>query len=130
MTTETEVRTIDYKNRMRWFDTQCLRCHSKNITPAGKHVRQGVDFNVAEESWCHYVCEECGLEFGPVKYAEKIRLEAVRGITGRCHASDGSWKKGEDSKLATVCGKGVSPNNRVVDLERIDCTRCLERITR
>lgn len=49
--------------------------------------------------------------------------EAVRGLTGKWHATDGSWKIGF-SKLNTLCRNAISPNYRGNDTRPVNCLRC------
>lgn len=53
-------------------------------------------------------------------------MEAVKGLRGYWHYTNGGWLNGD--KLRTLCGKGISPNHRESDwdtvVQIIDCPKC------
>lgn len=63
-------------------------------------------------------------------------MEAVRGIRGYWHATEGEWTgcRGHiDSKLAVLCRgetEGIGPNERSIDTRKVDCPRCLKALGR
>lgn len=58
-------------------------------------------------------------------------MGAVKGLRGYWHYTNGGWFDG--GKLRTLCGRGVSPNNRELDWDKvksvIDCPKCRELLT-
>ena len=53
-------------------------------------------------------------------------MEAVKGQRGYWHYTNGEWFSKD--KLRTLCGRGVSPNNRRFNLDRVlvDCPKCIK----
>ncbi len=54
-------------------------------------------------------------------------MEAVKGLRGRWHLSDGSWDK-SGNKLNTYCQTSISPNFRRFNHVRIDCPKCQNKL--
>ena len=60
-------------------------------------------------------------------------MEAVKGIRGYWHATEGEWTGTRNSKLAVLCRgetEGIGPNHRSIDTRKVDCPRCLKALGR
>lgn len=53
-------------------------------------------------------------------------MEAVKGLQGHWHASDGSWA--DAGKLRALCGASISPNFRRVNLKLVNCAKCRDKL--
>lgn len=60
-------------------------------------------------------------------------MEAVKGIRGYWHATNGEWHK-DGNGLQTLCGKGISPNYQRFnerDVRRVvNCPKCQDKLKR
>ena len=55
-------------------------------------------------------------------------MQAVKGLSGKYHATTGEWTT--ESKLKTLCGVAISPNYRRMDTRAVKCDKCLERLNK
>lgn len=58
-------------------------------------------------------------------------MEAVKGLQGRWHATEGEWDN-SGNKLKTLCGVSISPNYRRFNEKDakgvVECPKCREAL--